>query len=392
MSERVPNAQQDNVNKRYPRYIKRSDGAFVPEDSTSASQGAVESPDVYQHRRGFLRLLAGGALAALSPKLLREEYARHDAEIPHYELRTLEERMAWQELYSLESQIERQGEVIDIGLMLEAHFYHHLDTLDPKRGNRIELMMKRLKDLEMNFWDFSQPFIKRGFPKTLPFLLAAQESDFRNNVSSRSEAVGVLGIKEIAAKDVGYVHTDAWDPVTASKIAARLFEKNRDRYVKQDDLDLLTHAYNSGWTLRDFCRKEQDPERRTLAGFYGYMEDRINTIIRTHSMRQQTTHMVVQGETLEHIAEQYDMSVDELAQTNKLTTRPATSTTLTVKKHIITPKGEEVLRPELEVLRYVPEIKAKFVALTEQGYMEHIRADIDDSVHWGTIQVAGSKK
>ncbi len=227
---------------------------------------------------------------------------------------------------TLENQFKEFDEIRDIHAGIRAerdrHFYELMN--DENEIVRIEKAVELRNKLNLDTERFVKPFVDRGFkPSVLPFLIVAQESDFDKNAKSVSGAQGLFQLRKVAAMDVGHSLDDASDPYKASLMAAKLLDNNR-RYGVKDDIGLLLHSYNSGWSLQGYT-KETDKDKQTLDGFYDWMATRLNK-------------RRASGEDIKSILKSKD----------------------------------------IEVLNYVPQMIAKKDAYEKNGYMDKIKRSLGE--------------
>jgi len=274
-------------------------------------------------------------------------------------------------------QFIKYGKIKNLHTGIEAvkdeHFRHL--TKDKNGVDDMRIAAENMSMLDMD--RFTKPFVDAGLPPQLCYMIAVQETRGRN-ITSWAGARSIMGIMPKTAKALGYTEEEIDDPYIASEVSAKYCVEEQKRF---NEGDMILHAYNGGGSLFEFTGKTPRIDR-TTENFYSYMEEDMNKTYDEIVSRSYVNAKIRKGDTISRISQKWGVSMSEVLALNNLS-----------KQSIIHPGNkikiafensqemlEKIFSKELEVLRYTPEVKAKYEVLKDQGLLAHLDSGFGEDV------------
>jgi hypothetical protein len=364
--------QSDKENENTKREI---------EQKKHMERDGLESPS----RRNFIKGVVATGVGLAVPSYIGKENVPEQEELPEQRPDRKEkpstehrERMPGgllpheQLVYGkIQNLTEGLNEVYDEEYMHFAYNAKGQSGMETATDNLSELDMKR----------FITPFLERGLPQQLAYMIAIQETRARNT-ASWAGAVGMTGIMPHIAEHYGYAPDDVRDPYIASEITAKYLDDERKRFG--DNIDMLLFAYNGGGLLFGFT--EATPKHaRTPANFYNFMQEKINTAYEGIEDAGYYVYKVdKRATTFIKMSELFDIPVEEIEHENPSVEPTQIHLEDKIKipiEHATERTWRQVFRKEFETLYYAPEVKAKYNALRDLGLTSRIEKDLDTKTH-----------
>jgi hypothetical protein len=376
------------MNERFGSIRIKPEGSTPPsgEDDPKSPKGKKSEPVLT--RRNFL---IGGAAAvasyAVRDFLIAKDIEREtEAILKTGDVKVLDtppevtpaqeaqEKSAF--IFSPLEQLRVYGEIRDLKTGLQAVFEDHCAYLT---GTEKGIEDMRMAAENMSQYDINKlitPFIERGLPEELAYMIAIQETRGKNKVSSRG-ARGITGILLGTAKLLGFKLEEVNDPYLATQATATYFANEQEkRFGKNADIDILLHAYNAGGGLYGFT-KNTPPEERTSENFYKYMEKYINSRYEKIKKNEYTHVLDDEDKTLTHVSKRFKVPLEKILQANNLKedAKIHKGDILTIPFENPDAGAKIVFSKPMEALRYAPEVKAKYKALKEIGLLGMFHTD-----------------
>lgn len=270
-------------------------------------------------------------------------------------------------------QLKVYGRIRDLEAGLEMYQdKHYFELIETKDGLKdIQTAAENIKQYDLE--KMSEPFIEKGLPKELAYMIAIQETRGRSQKSSAG-ARGMTGIMPATAKALGFQPKEADNPYLASRMTAEYLATEREeRFGKVNDEFILLHAYNAGGGLFGFTEKTPK-EKRTCKNFYRYMEEYINSRYKETKERGYRHTLDEEDTSLEAVSRRFEVPLNKLLKANGFTEK----TIIHEGDKVLIPfenlddAAKIIFRKPLEALQYVPEVKAKFNALKNKGLLRGI--------------------
>ncbi len=340
--------------------------ADMPDEKSEADQKEeLQNPDRRRFVKG-LAVLGGAAVFGATerhPSHPQDEVERNAEGEPIF--------------FTPDVQLSRYREVKDIHFGLQSVFSREYDRIlrEPKGQKDMEESVENLDKLDIQ--RFVQPFLDRGVPYKLAYMIAIQETRAKHD-TSWAGAKGITGIMPSTAEHYGYTTEDLKDPYVAAEISARYLVDERHRFG--NNVDMLLHAYNGGGGLFGFTASYSFKDR-TPEHFYAYMQEKINTEAAEKLRTGYHVHTFdTRTKNLSEVSELFSVALEELQEANP----DVEPTTMKYGDEIKIPLAHagaetwrEVFRKYFETLYYTFEIHGKYAALKEQGLVSRIEKSLD---------------
>ncbi len=281
-------------------------------------------------------------------------------------------------------QLQAYGEIKDlragIKILFDDHYRRFIRTEKGKKD--MEIAVQNISKLNMS--KIIELYKAMQLPEELAFMIAIQETRATNK-KSFAGARGLTGVMPATAKAFGYTSADLNDSYIANKITAKyLTTERKERFG--NDIDMLLHAYNAGGGLFGFT-KSVPREERTVENFYKYMEEYINRVYKEVKEKGYYTHTIdKKDKNLTTISKRFDISLNDLLKENNFTkeTLIHCGDKIKIPYRNMNKAAKILFRKPFETLNYVPEIKAKYKAIKDLGFINSIENGTCDS---GTLLV-----
>jgi len=271
--------------------------------------------------------------------------------------------------------------VKDINFGLQSVFNREYDRIvrEPEGREDMEASVENLDELDIQ--RFVQPFVDRGLPYKLAYMIAIQETRAKND-TSWAGAKGITGIMPSTAEHYGYTAEDVKDPYIAAEITARyLVDERDDRFG--ENTDMLLHAYNGGGGLFGFTSAYPEKER-TPENFYAYMEKKINREAEEKLKAGYHVHTFdTRTKNLSEVSALFDVPLEELQEANPdlVPTEMEYGDTIQIPlEHAGAETWRQVFRKYFETLYYTFEVYGKYAALEKSDLISKIEAPLDTRV------------
>lgn len=280
---------------------------------------------------------------------------------------------------TLEEQLEQFGYIKDLKEALRAHERDHERSFTETESGKRDLETAVANIKKLNMQKLMEPFAENDLPEDLAYMIAIQETRGKN-VVSHAGALGITGIMPQTARSFGEKPEAVHDPYVATKMAADFLKREVPAFGR--NIPMLLHVYNGGAGLMGFTDK-YPKEKWKPKYFYEYMQSHINKKYR-ELKEVGITYKIQKGDTFYSIAKACNVPVETLLKHNNLEEGEAIIAGRSLKIPIT--NTEEILRDglrkELELIRYVPEIRAKYsalkalnlIAMLEEGAKKHMSA------------------
>ncbi len=380
MSERLKQVKKESPDPYEP--LIKHNGTFVRQSqlpSVESGEKIVHLPsnekseqnDPIDHdRRRFLQgVVAGGVLGAIGLNTLRTESestsmiedlddAPFEPLVP--EIETEKESIEKVPDATIEEQLKQFGYIKDLREALRAHERDHQKSfIETEIGKRdLETAVANIKKLNME--KLMEPFTKHKLPEDLAYMIAIQETR-GENVVSHAGALGITGIMPQTARSFGKEPEALEDPYVATAMSADFLKREIPAFGR--NIPMLLHVYNGGAGLMGFT-EVYPKEKWKPKYFYEYMQSHINKKYR-ELKENAVTYKIQKGDTIDSISKACNVSMETLLKHNNLEKGDTIIAGRSLKIPIT--NIEEIirvgLRKELELIRYVPEIRAKYSAL-----------------------------
>jgi hypothetical protein len=270
-------------------------------------------------------------------------------------------------------QLRVYGEVRNLEEGLEmVRNEHYIELTETEEGLKdMQTAVQNIK--RYNLKKLIDPFLEKGFPKELAYIIAIQETRGRVQKSSAG-ARGVTGLMPATVKALGYEPEDADDPYHASKMTAQYLATEREeRFGKAKDDYILLHAYNAGGGLFGFTEKTPK-EKRTCKNFYRYMEEYINSRYRETKERGYRHILDDEDSSLDAVSKRFQVPLRKLLKANGFTENTIIheGDSVLIPFEDLDQAAKIIFRKPLEALQYVPEVKAKYNALQDKGLLSEL--------------------
>ena len=280
-------------------------------------------------------------------------------------------------------QLEAWGEIRDMQAGVEAikiDHYQKLVATDKGKGD-LRAMVENISQLDLR--EIARPYRELGLPEELAYMVAIQETRARN-LTSHAGAKGMTGLMPETIKSMGFEEKDAFNPYKANVMTARYFATERDDRFG-NDIDLLLHAYNAGGGMLGYTATRRSKKERNIEDFYAYMQDLFNeqykAIEKEITEKGHFTYTLTgDDKTLTHVSRKFDVALKDLLEVNGFTQE----TIIHQGDNIHIPCSDPIkaaktlLRKPFEAIRYTPEVKAKYQALKEKGYIHQIELAMNE--------------
>lgn len=362
-----------------------------------------EDSPVNEGRRKFLKgalkaggaLLGGGAMYGAVRRFGKQEAIEQEPLVREIKAdKDPEKETAPTVLKTPLEQFKSYGEVRDLKEGLQAVEENHYKKLSETEEGRRDMETATQNIQKLNLNKFAEPFKEREVPKELVYLIPIQETRARNE-QSKAGARGFTGIMPKTAEAFGYKPDDVNNPYIAGEVTARFLENEKNKRFG-DDIDLLLHAYNAGGGMLGYTRTTNEKADRSSAGFYEYMQEYLNTTYKKVEESGHYEYTVRPKDTLGHIAQRFQVPRNAIEEYNNMKDGAVLriGSTLRIPFDDLDHFARVVFRKPFETLHYVPQVKAKYRALKDAGFVDEIEVAMGierGSVGVNTLEKEGAE-